>query len=137
MLWLISFWRKLNETVAQLGMNTSEAKARESATLDCQGDAGSNPASLTNSDLWHPPTQDTDTPMDTQTTTPPQQPAEGGLSRSTLFGDLYVIEARHRKKNKDLSEWQFVAALKERDDAYNFYGRYHQNTCARVIPPNA
>ena len=35
-----------NETVTQLGMNTSEAKARESATLDCQGDAGSNPASL-------------------------------------------------------------------------------------------
>ena len=36
-----------NETVAQLGMNTSEAKARESASLSFQVDAGSNPASLT------------------------------------------------------------------------------------------
>ena len=42
------FWKKLNETVAQLGMNTSEAKARESASLSFQVDAGSNPASLTN-----------------------------------------------------------------------------------------
>ena len=36
-----------NKTVAQLGMNTSEAKARESASLSFQGDACSNPASLT------------------------------------------------------------------------------------------
>jgi hypothetical protein len=48
MLWLISFWKKINETVTQLGMNTSEAKARESASLNFQVDAGSNPASLTN-----------------------------------------------------------------------------------------
>jgi hypothetical protein len=38
----------INETVTQLGMNTSEAKARESASLNFQVDAGSNPASLTN-----------------------------------------------------------------------------------------
>ena len=44
----------------------------------------------------------------------------------------FVIEARHRNKNKDLGPWTFVAAFKTRDDCYAFYGRYHQHTMARV-----
>ena len=44
----------------------------------------------------------------------------------------FVVEARHRKKNKDLGPWTFVAAFINRDDCYAFYGRYHQHTMARV-----
>jgi hypothetical protein len=63
--------------------------------------------------------------------------ASDGGRTTALFGDLYVIEARHRKENKDLSDWKFVAAFKERQDAYDYYGRYHQRTCSRILPPSA
>lgn len=60
---------------------------------------------------------------------------KGRSHESTFVSTLYVVEAKHRSKNKDLSEWQFVASFKDRHDAYDFYGRYHQHTTARIITP--
>jgi len=53
-----------------------------------------------------------------------------------LVHGLYIIETRPRNRNKELGPWQFVAAFVSRDDAYNFYGCYHQNRIARILRPN-
>ena len=66
----------------------------------------------------------------------PETPAE--LSCTELLGlGMYVIEAKHRRRDKNLGPWKVVAAFAERDDAYSFYGKYHQGRTARVMSPNA
>jgi hypothetical protein len=55
------------------------------------------------------------------------------LPSATLLGfGLYVIEARHGSRDKNLGPWKVIAAFMERGDAYSFYGKYHQGRTARV-----
>jgi hypothetical protein len=75
--------------------------------------------------------------MENPNATPnPKAPAE--LSCTDLLGlGLYVIEAKHRSRDKNLGPWKVVAAFVEREDAYSFFGKYHQGRTARVLSPNA
>jgi len=58
---------------------------------------------------------------------------EYALPSATLLGfGLYVIEAKHRSRDKNLGPWKVIAAFIERGDAYSFYGKYHQGRTARV-----
>lgn len=59
------------------------------------------------------------------------------LDASGLLGlSMYVVEAKHRRRDKNLGPWKVVAAFAEREDAYSFFGKYHQGRTARVLSPN-
>lgn len=60
---------------------------------------------------------------------------EADNTKKALELGLWVIEVKRRNQNKDLGPWEFVAAFAERDDAFMFYGRYHQNKTTRVVEP--
>lgn len=56
---------------------------------------------------------------------------------SSLCAGLHVVEVRRRRSDKTLGPWEFVAAFAQREDAYSFYGKYHQTQTSRVRSPKS